>query len=153
MLIDYFKIPFGEQLLIWTSRISLYGSCRTKPNKYDFVDKAFEKVGVYNGSTLLKPFLFLLKNKENFKIQPMCKRYLIDSEIDFIQCVDAFKYNSLKKKYFINLWSLEKELDEFIFYGSNLGRSFKNANLNTNIVISYDNIYQSKKTENIKTIH
>ena len=153
MLIDYFKIPFGGQLLIWTSRISLYGSCRTKPNKYDFVNKAFEKVGIYNGSSLLKPFLSLLKNKENFKIQPMCKRYLIDPEIDLIQCVDAFKYKELNKKYFINLWSLDQELDEFMFFGSNLGESFKKANLNTSIVSSYDNVHHIKKSENVKTLH
>ena len=133
MNMDYFKAPFGAQLLIWTSRIICYGSCRTKPNKYDFVDKAYNKVGIKEGSNLLKPFINMLRISKNFHIQPLCERYLIESEIDLIQCVNSFKSHDSIKKYFINLWDLESNIEQFIFHGSNLGRAFREANLNTDI--------------------
>ena len=39
MSIDYYKMPFGAQLLLWTSRIILYGNCRISPNKYEIVNE------------------------------------------------------------------------------------------------------------------
>ena len=160
MLCDYYKLPFGAQLLIWTTRICLHGSCRTKPNKYDLINMAYNKVGIRDGSKILKSFLATLRKKENFHIQEICKRYLIDCEIDLIQCINAFKNRSLKKKYFINLWSLENEMEDFILYGSVLAREFKVACLNTEITINNEctlknsnNNYNYKYIENFNTVH
>ena len=37
MTLKYYELPFGAQLLLWTSRMSVNGSCRTNPNKYELV--------------------------------------------------------------------------------------------------------------------
>ena len=66
MITDYYSIPFGGQLLIWSSRLAFYGSCRTTPNKYDINNIAYSKVGIQKGSLLLKPFIGILKNKNQF---------------------------------------------------------------------------------------
>ena len=46
MNLDYYDLPFGAQLLLWTSRVVINTSCRSSPNKYELVDKAYKKVGL-----------------------------------------------------------------------------------------------------------
>lgn len=139
MHIDYFQLPFGSQLLIWTSRVYFHGSCRTKPNKYDIIDLAFEKVGIFNGSKLLKPLLSLLKNKENFHMQLLHARNLNNSEIDFINCVDYFKYKEIDNYKYIKLWNLGKEGALFSIYMKRLSLAFKKVNLATCLIKYYNN--------------
>ena len=54
MNLDYYDLPFGAQLLLWTSRIVINANCRNFPNKYELVDKAYKKVGSEEGLFLLK---------------------------------------------------------------------------------------------------
>ena len=154
MITDYYKIPFGGQLLVWSSRVALYGSCSANPNKYDIINTAYSKVGIKNGSLLLKPFIRILKNKKNFKVQPLCKRYLNETEIKLINCIEHNKFYSNKNDYFIREWKLADEKDKFEFYAKKIASNFKIANLNTNIQKSkkYFERIEIKK-ENIRTLH
>ena len=136
MRIDYYDLPFGGQLLLWTTRLIIYGSCRTKPNKYKMIDMAYSKVGIEEGSKLLKPFVGFLRNNKAFKIQPMCERFLIEDEINLIKCIESFKSNSTYNNTFIKIWKLEDEKESFIYYTKLLARSFEKAKLNTNISFS-----------------
>ena len=43
MYIDYYNLPFGAQLLLWTSRIALLANCRASPNKYEVINIAFKR--------------------------------------------------------------------------------------------------------------
>lgn len=154
MITDYYKVPFGGQLLVWSSRIAFYGSCRTKPNKYDIIDIAYAKVGIQNGSSLLKPFIRILKNKNKFKIQPFCKKYLNETEINLINCIECNKFYSNNNDHFISEWKLDNEKEKFEFYARKIARNFKIANLNTNIQKSkkYFERIEIKK-EKIITLH
>ena len=58
MNLKYHELPFGAQLLLWTSRLVFHGSCRTKPNKYDLVDIAYKKVGIHDGGCATLPVNF-----------------------------------------------------------------------------------------------
>ncbi len=133
MSYDYFNLPFGGQLLVWTSRMLVYGSCRSKPNKYALIDLAFDKVGISEGSMLLKPLVKLLREKNNFKIQPMCERILIEDEVNLINCIEDFQYNANQKNEFIKIWNLEESRESFLLYATKLAKAFKDANLNTNL--------------------
>tara|TARA_B110000444_G_C18596424_1_gene480926 strand:+ start:296 stop:760 length:465 start_codon:yes stop_codon:yes gene_type:complete len=129
----YYNLPFGAQLLLWTSRLAFYGSCRTSPNKYELIDVAYKKAGMNNGSILLKKFLSSLKDKESFKLQPMCEKYLIKSEIDLINCIQEHRKIDIDNKYFIKIWQLEKNIKAFTVDSINLATALKKANLNTNM--------------------
>ena len=154
MITDYYKIPFGGQLLIWSSRVALYGFCSAKPNKYDIINTAYSKVGIKNGSLLLKPFIRILKNKKNFKVQPLCKRYLNETEIKLINCIEYNKFYSNKNDYFIREWKLDDEKDKFEFYAKKIASNFKIANLNTNIQKSKKHFERIEiKKENLRTLH
>ena len=66
MNLDYYDLPFGAQLLLWTSRVIINTSCRSSPNKYELIDKAYKKVGLEKGRFLLKDFLVHLRKNKNF---------------------------------------------------------------------------------------
>ena len=154
MIIDYFKIPFGGQLLVWSSRIAFYGSCRSTPNKYDIINTAYSKVGIQNGSLLLKPFIGILKNKNKFRVQQFSKRYLNETEINLIACIECNKCFANNNDYFIREWKLDNEKEKFEFFAKKIASNFKIANLDTNIQKSkkYFERIEIKK-ENIRTLH
>ena len=154
MIIDYFKIPFGGQLLVWSSRIAFYGSCRSTPNKYDIINTAYSKVGIQNGSLLLKPFIGILKNKNKFRVQQFSKRYLNETEINLIACIECNKCFANNNDYFIREWKLDNEKEEFEFYAKKIANNFKIANLDTNIQKSKKHSEKIEiKKENIRTLH
>ena len=70
MKLKYHDLPFGAQLLLWTSRVFYHGSCRTKPSKYDLVDLAYSKVGINNGSELLKKYSKKAPELKKFQESP-----------------------------------------------------------------------------------
>ena len=94
MNLDYYSLPFGAQLLLWTSRIAINASCRNFPNKYQLVDKAYKKVGLIEGLFLLKDLLAHLRKNKDFKLQSICSRNLILNEINLINCVEENKYSN-----------------------------------------------------------
>ena len=141
----YYDLPFGAQLLLWTSRVFYNGSCRTTPNKYEIIDLAFKKVGIKNGSALLKNFLNILKNKEQFKLQKICNTNLIESEIDLIGCIEEHKKQNINNNYYIQIWQLEAKREIFTCNAVNLANEFKNADLNTNIFYKKNKIFEIKK--------
>lgn len=154
MITDYFKIPFGGQLLVWSSRIAFYGSCRSTPNKYDIINTAYSKVGIQNGSLLLKPFIGILKNKNKFRVQQFSKRYLNETEINLIACIECNKCFANNNDYFIREWKLDNEKEEFEFYAKKIANNFKIANLDTNIQKSKKHSEKIEiKKENIRTLH
>ena len=154
MIIDYYGIPFGGQLLIWTSRIAFYGSCRTTPNKYEAIDIAYSKIGIKGGSYLFKPFIEILKNKKNFIIQPFCKRYLNKTEINLINCIEYNKNESYDNEYFIKEWELDKQKKEFNFYTRKIANYFIEVKLETDIYRSNNYLVRQKTDElNLKTLH
>ena len=154
MNIDYYKIPFGAQLLIWTTRIAFYGSCRTTPNKYEIIDIAYEKVGIKQGSFLLKTFLEIIKKKKNFKIQPFCKRYLNETEINLINCIEVNKNQSKNNEFFVKEWDLVDQKKEFGIYAKKLAKKFREANLNTNVYKNNDYLESfNKSNKNFRTLH
>ena len=140
MQLDYFKLPFGGQLLLWTSRIFIFGSCRTKPNKYDLIDIAYEKVGIKKGHLLLKPFLSILKDRKSFKIQHLNKRFLVDTEIDLINCIELYKKTNFMKNPYIKLWNLEPDVVRFSLHAKNIASAYRKANLVTNLEICSNNV-------------
>ena len=151
---DYFKIPFGGQLLVWSSRIAFYGSCRSTPNKYDIINTAYSKVGIQNGGLLLKPFIGILKNKNKFRVQQFSKRYLNETEINLIACIECNKCFANNNDYFIREWKLDNEKEEFEFYAKKIANNFKIANLDTNIQKSKKHSEKIEiKKENIRTLH
>ena len=157
MITDYYKIPFGGQLLVWSSRIAFYGSCRVSPNKYDIINTAYSKVGIQNGSMLLKPFIGMLKNKNKFRIQTFCKRHLNNTEINLIECIESYKCDSNdsnKDDYFIREWGLDNEKEKFVFYARKIADSFKIANLDTKIKKTKKYFERIEiENENIRTLH
>lgn len=150
MNLKYYDLPFGAQLLLWTSRIYFNGSCRTNPNKYEIIDLAYKKVGVDNGSFLLKSLLNILKNKEQFKLQKICNQCLTNNEIDLISCVEEHKKENINNNYYIQTWKLGDARELFTSNAINLANEFKKANLNTNI---FTNNYRHIKLENLNIIH
>ena len=142
MQLDYFKLPLGGQLLLSTSRIFIYGSCRTKPNKYDLINMAYEKVGINKGHLLLKPFLNLLKDKKSFTVQHLNKRILIDSEIDLINCIEFYKKSNFIKNPYIELWDLRSDIATFSSCARNLALAYKKADLVTNLEICTSNSHK-----------
>lgn len=133
MNLKYHEMPFGAQLLLWTSRLVFHGSCRTKPNKYDLVDIAYKKVGIYDGCNLLNNYLSFLKIHKEFKLQPICTQSLAESEINLIDCINANKQKYFNNDYYIKIWGLYKSTESFTNSARNLAVVFKKANLNTNI--------------------
>ena len=139
MNFDYYDLPFGAQLLLWTSRIAINSSCRSSPNKYELVDMAYKKVGLEKGLFLLKDFLIHLRKNKSFKLQSICSRYLISNEINLINCVEDNKYSNFDNAYYIKIWSIDNNISEFCKAAQNLSISFKYLNLNTDISLIINN--------------
>ena len=133
MNLDYFNLPFGAQLLLWTSRIAINVSCRNFPNKYQLVDKAYKKVGLIEGLFLLKDLLAHLRKNKDFKLQSICSRNLIPNEINLINCVEENKYSDFDNAYYIKIWSINSNKAGFCKAAQRLSISFKNLKLNTDI--------------------
>ena len=133
MSLKYHDLPFGAQLLLWTSRVFFHGSCRTKPSKYDLVDLAYSKVGINNGSELLKKYLYLLRIESKFQLQPICVQDLTEAEIKLIDCIEVHKKNNFNNNYYITLWKLDNYAELFTESARNLAIAFKKANLDTDL--------------------
>ena len=139
MNLDYYDLPFGAQLLLWTSRIVINTSCRSYPNKYDLVDKAYKKVGLGEGLFLLKDLLVHLRKNKDFKLQSICSRYLISNEINLINCVEENKYSNFDNAYYLKIWSINNNISEFCTAVLKLSISFKHLKLNTDISLIINN--------------
>ena len=133
MNLNYFDLPFGAQLLIWTSRVMLNGSCRTHPNKYQLVNIAFKKVGILNGGNLLKEVLFILRRKEFFKLQHTCVQILNNSEINLINCIEENKKEEFNNNYYLEIWDLKDIANSFTLATYNLALAFEKSNLDTDL--------------------
>ena len=139
MNLDYYDLPFGAQLLLWTSRVVINSSCRSSPNKYELVDTAYKKVGLKEGHFLLKDFLVHLRKNKNFKLQSICSRYLISNEINLINCVEDNKNSNFDNTYYIKIWSINNNISEFCTAARKLSISFKHLKLNTDISLIINN--------------
>ena len=139
MYVDYYELPFGAQLLLWTSRIALLSNCRVSPNKYEVINIAFERAGIQKGGILLKSFLSLIKHNKNFKFRRNCSRCLLKEELDLINCINMHKLSYFDNKFYIELWGLESNAILFTTNTKKLATAFKNANLATKInYLKYD---------------
>ena len=136
MNLDYYDLPFGAQLLLWTSRVVINTSCRSSHNKYELVNTAYKKVGLKEGHLLLKDFLVHLRKNKNFKLQSICSRYLISNEINLINCVEDNKYSNFDNAYYLKIWSINKNISEFCIAARKLSISFKHLKLNTDISLT-----------------
>ena len=133
MKIRYYDLPFGAQLLLWTSRILINGSCRTNPNKYKLVDIAYQKVGIANGAKLLKAVLLFLKSNESFRVQSICNQILIEDEINLINCIDKNKNNNFNNYHFIKIWSIKEKKKDFTLAVKKLADTYEKYNLAANL--------------------
>lgn len=154
MNLDYYDMPFGAQLLLWTSRIVMSTNCRSFPNKYELVDKAYKKVGLEEGRFLLKDLLVHLRKNKNFKLQSICSRNLISNEINLINCIEENKFPNFDNAYYLKIWSINNNIPEFCKAVQKLSSSFKHLNLNTNIGSKItNNIIPNKDNYGNITIH
>ena len=154
MSLDYFDLPFGAQLLLWTSRVVLNTSCRSSPNKYELVDTAYKKVGLKKGHFLLKDFLTHLRKNKNFKLQSICSRYLISNEVNLINCVEDNKHSNFNNDYYLKIWSINNNISEFCAAARKLSISFKHLKLNTDISLIINNkLIPNKDNYRNVTIH
>ena len=151
MNIDYYNLPFGAQLLLWTSRVVINTSCRSSHNKYELVNMAYKKVGLEEGHFLLKDFLVHLRKNKNFKLQSICSRYLISNEINLINCVEDNKYSNFDNAYYLKIWSINNNISEFFKAVQKLSISFKHLKLNTDISLVINNKVTPDK-DNYKNI-
>ena len=154
MNIDYYDLPFGAQILLWTSRVAINTNCRSFPNKYELVDTAYKKVGLEKGLFLLKDFLVHLRKNKNFKLQSICSRYLISNEINLINCLEDNKYSNFNNAYYLRIWSINKNISEFCKAAHKLSISFKDLKLNTDISLIINNkVTPDKENYRNLTIH
>ena len=154
MSFKYHKLPFGAQLLLWTSRVYMHGSCRSNPNKYQLVDIAYSKAGVDNGCYLLNKFLNILKLTGLLDLQSICTQNLTQCEINLIRCIEEHKKEYINNEYFIKVWNLNDSADTFSHIARSLALAFKNAGLCTNISFETDIQKTNHITEEIsKTLH
>ncbi len=155
MDLKYHNLPFGAQLLLWTSRVFFHGSCRTKPNKHDLVDIAYSKVGIEHGSQLLKKYLYLLKIESRFQLQPICIQNLSEVEINLINCIEDHKKNNFDNNHYIKFWNLDNFEKLFTESATNLALAYKKANLDTCIKFYFETNDNTKEVSNYtyKTLH
>ena len=154
MNINYFNLPFGAQLLLWTSRVMLNGSCRTFPNKYQLVNTAFNKVGITDGDAILKDFLVILKEKKTFNLQNVNVQTLNNTEVNIINCIEDYKKEDFNSNYYLEIWDLRGIKSDFISAAKKLASAFKNSNLETDLNTIFLNRDVSYKEEFIsKTLH
>ena len=151
MKLDYYDLPFGAQILLWTSRIVVNTSCRSFPNKYELVDTAYKKVGLDEGLFLLKDLLVHLRKNKDFKLQSICSRYLISNEINLINCVEDNKHSNFDNAYYLKIWSINNNISKFCEAVQKLSISFKHLKLNTDISLIINNKITSNK-DNYKNI-
>ena len=154
MSLDYYDLPFGAQLLLWTSRVVINTSCRSTPNKYELVDTAYKKVGLEEGHFLLKDFLVHLRKNKNFILQSICSRYLISNEVNLINCVEDNKHSNFNNDYYLKIWSINNNISEFCKAARKLSLSFKHLKLNTDISLIINNkLIPNKDNYRNVTIH
>ena len=154
MSLDYYDLPFGAQLLLWTSRVVINTSCRSTPNKYELVDTAYKKVGLEEGHFLLKDFLVHLRKNKNFILQSICSRYLISNEVNLINCVEDNKHSNFNNDYYLKIWSINNNISEFCRAARKLSISFKHLKLNTDISLIINNkLIPNKDNYRNVTIH
>ena len=154
MNLDYYDLPFGAQLLLWTSRVVINNSCRSTPNKYELVETAYRKVGLSEGHFLLKDFLVHLRKNKNFKLQSICSRYLISNEVNLINCVEDNKHSNFNNDYYLKIWSINNNISEFCTAVRKLSISFKHLKLNTDISLIINNkVIPDKDNYRNVTIH
>ena len=154
MNFDYYDLPFGAQLLLWTSRVVINTSCRSTPNKYELVDMAYKKVGLKEGHFLLKDFLVHLRKNKNFKLKSICSRYLISNEVNLINCVEDNKHSNFNNDYYLKIWSINNNISEFCTAARKLSISFKHLKLNTDISLIINNkVIPDKDNYKNVTIH
>ena len=151
MNLDYYDLPFGAQLLLWTSRVVINTSCRSSHNKYELVNTAYKKVGLEEGHVLLKDFLVHLRKNRNFKLQSICSRYLISNEINLINCIEDNKYSNFNNDYYLKKWSINNNISEFCKAVQKLSISFEHLKLNTDISLVINNKVTPDK-DNYKNI-
>lgn len=154
MSLNYFNLPFGAQLLIWTSRVMVNGSCRTQPNKYQLVNMAFQKVGISNGGNLLREILFILRRNEFFNLQHTCVQILNNSEINLINCIEENKKEKFDNNYYLKIWDLKDIANSFNLATYKLALAFEKSNLDTDLS-SFLLTKNISNTENliIRTLH
>ena len=154
MSLDYYDLPFGAQLLLWTSRVVINTSCRSYHNKYELVNIAYKKVGLKEGHFLLKDFLVHLRKNKNFKLQSICSRYLISNEVNLINCVEDNKHSNFNNDYYLKIWSINNNISEFCTAARKLSISFKHLKLNTDISLIINNkVIPDKDNYRNVTIH
>ena len=154
MNFKYHNLPFGAQLLLWTSRVTINGSCRSNPNKYELVDMAYKKVGINNGCYLLKKYLSFLKIEKQIDLQPICSQHLIEAEVSLIDCIEEHKKDYIDNDYYIKIWGLNNSAKLFTDSAKNLAQAFKKANLDTNLDLLKEYQNKSNISYNIyKTLH
>ena len=139
MSLDYYDLPFGAQLLLWTSRVVINTSCRSSHNKYELVNTAYKKVGLEEGHFLLKDFLVHLRKNKNFKLQSICSRYLISNEVNLINCVEDNKHSNFNNDYYLKIWSINNNIAEFCRAAKRLSISFEHLKLDTDISLIINN--------------
>ena len=107
------NLPFGAQLLLWTSRVAINTSCRSSPNKYELVDTAYKKVGLKEGHFLLKDFLVHFEKIKILNYNQFVLGYLISNEINLINCVEDNKYSNFDNAYYLKIWSINNNISVF----------------------------------------
>ena len=154
MQLSYYDLPFGAQLLIWTSRMLINGSCRSFPNKFQLVNIAYTKVGIVYGDSVLKRFLYMIKDKNDFNIQNNASLNLNTTEINIINCIEDYKKEKFTSNYYLKIWKIHDNQMNFINAAKDLAFLFEKFDLDTNLRSIYSNRAAYKEEEFIsKTLH
>ena len=154
MQLSYYDLPFGAQLLIWTSRMLINGSCRSFPNKFQLVNIAYTKVGIVYGDSVLKRFLYMIKDKNDFNIQNIANLNLNTTEINIINCIEDHKKEKFISNYYLKIWKIHENQTNFINAAKDLAFLYEKFDLDTNLRSIYSNRATYKEEEFIsKTLH
>lgn len=154
MQLSYYDLPFGAQLLLWTSRMLINGSCRSFPNKFQLVNIAYTKVGIVHGDSVLKRFLYMIKDKNDFNIQNNASLNLNTTEINIINCIEDYKKEKFNSNYYLKIWKIHDNQMNFINAAKGLAFLYEKFDLDTNLGSIYSNRATYKEEEFIsKTLH
>ena len=154
MQLNYYDLPFGAQLLLWTSRMLINGSCRSFPNKFQLVNIAYTKVGIVHGDSVLKRFLYMIKDKNDFNIQNNASLNLNTTEINIINCIEDYKKEKFTSNYYLKIWKIHDNQMNFINAAKDLAFLYEKFDLDTNLRSIYSNRASYKEEEFIsKTLH
>ena len=154
MQLSYYDLPFGAQLLLWTSRMLINGSCRSFPNKFQLVKIAYTKVGIVYGDSVLKRFLYMIKDKNDFNIQNNASLNLNTTEINIINCIEDYKKEKFNSNYYLKIWKIHDNQMNFINAAKGLAFLYEKFDLDTNLGSIYSNRATYKEEEFIsKTLH